>query len=125
MRRKCLLSVVALSALMLVGVVFSPGTIIQLTNNSASDPNTVRDDYPSISGDGSKIAFQSNVNGGREIFLWDEETASHPQPLPESGLSTTIIAIVIVVVASVTTILYLIIRRMRRSKRAETKNLTQ
>ena len=124
MRRKCLLLAVALSALMLVGVVFSPGTITQLTKNTASDPNTVRDDYPSISGDGSKIAFQSNLDGDPEIFLWDEEIAPVPQPLPESGLSTTIIAIVIVVVASVTTIVYLIIRRMRRSKQAETEKIT-
>jgi Tol biopolymer transport system component len=38
-------------------------TPTQLTSNTASDKS------PSISGDGSKIAFESNVAGGSKIFV--------------------------------------------------------
>ncbi len=46
-----------------VGSVYAPPVITQLTTNTADDQ------YPSISSDGSKIAFQSEVDGDAEIFV--------------------------------------------------------
>jgi len=89
--------------LMLVGVVSAPPTITQLTFNIIAS-----DLYPSISGDGSKIAFESDLDGDDEIFLWEAEVIP-PPPIPEFGLGTAIIS-------SLTTTLYLLIRRRRQSK---------
>jgi len=62
-RRKCLLSAVALIAFMLVGAVFASPTMTQLTHITASSY------HPSISGDGKKIAFQSYDGYDTEIFV--------------------------------------------------------
>ena len=52
-----------LIVLLLVGSVHAPPVITQLTFNTKYDAD------PSISGDGSKIAFHSDVDGDYEIFV--------------------------------------------------------
>ena len=58
------------------------GAPTQLTNNTASDL------YPSICGDGSKIAFASDVDGDSEIFVINSDGSSLTQ-LTHNDISDT------------------------------------
>ena len=56
-------------------------TPIQLTTNTASD------EFPSISGDGTKIAYSSNVDGDYEVFVVNSDGSGAPLQLTTNTAS--------------------------------------
>jgi len=68
-RRRCLVAATGFITLLLVGSVRASPSITQLTFNTGE---YAYDADPSISDDGTRIAFQSDVDGDSEIWLWTD-----------------------------------------------------
>ena len=97
-------------------VVNSDGTgLTQLTDNQATDV------YPSISSDGTKIAYTSDVNGDYEIFV-SINGVSMPLPTPENEYSFPIryaITGILAVIVAVALVVIFFVRKKINLKRGE------
>ena len=86
--------VLMMLALLMVLLVSSPvkadwwGPPTQLTSNTATDA------YPSISGDGSKVAFESNVDGDYEVFVVNSDGTGLQQQPPTQQLMSILLLVV-------------------------------
>ena len=70
------------------------GALTQLTDNTASDW------YHSISGAGSKIAFQSDVDGDYEIFMINSDGTGGLTQLTDNSVSDIILRAMVMVAKS-------------------------
>ena len=100
-------------------VVNSDGTgLTQLTNNNAADL------HASISGDGTKIAYTSNVNGDWEVFVVNLESNSDHMPITmsETGINFPIeyaVAGIVSVIVAVALVVIFLVRKKIDLKEGE------